>query len=252
MTLFAALSSPEEGIAEKNLINCILRNKNPCLDIFFVQNGLNTFDTHNHHGCEGGKFEMRRNMLRVAVIALGLAPTAALAHVGVGQASGMMHGFMHPLGGVDHLLAMILVGVFAYQLGRKALVLLPLSFVGLMALGGLAGVAGMPLPFVEIGIALSVVVLGLAVAFGVNAPVALAVALVGAFAVFHGHAHGAEMPLGVSGAAYGLGFVLATALLHIVGIGVGILVGTLGDSYGKSFYRVAGGAAAAVGLVLLV
>ena len=195
---------------------------------------------------------MRRNMLRVAVIALGLAPTAALAHVGVGQASGMMHGFMHPLGGVDHLLAMILVGVFAYQLGRKALVLLPLSFVGLMALGGLADVAGMPLPFVEIGIALSVVVLGLAVAFGVNAPVALAVALVGAFAVFHGHAHGAEMPLGVSGAAYGLGFVLATALLHVVGIGVGVLVGTLGDSYGKSFYRVAGGAAAAVGLVLLV
>ncbi len=195
---------------------------------------------------------MRKNLLRVTVFALGLAPTAALAHVGVGQASGIMHGFMHPLGGVDHLLAMILAGVFAFQLGRKALVLLPLSFVGLIALGGLAGVAGMPLPFVELGIALSVVVLGLAVAFGVNAPLALAVALVGAFAVFHGHVHGAEMPMGVSGITYGVGFILATALLHVIGIGVGVLVGTLGDSYGKSLYRVAGGTAAAVGLVLLL
>jgi urease accessory protein len=195
---------------------------------------------------------MRRNMLRLAGIALGLTPTAALAHVGVGQASGMVHGFMHPLGGVDHLLAMILVGVFAYQLGRKALVLLPLAFIGLMALGGLAGIAGMPLPFVEIGIALSVVVLGLAVAFRINAPVALAVALVAAFAVFHGHAHGAEMPMSVSGVTYGVGLVLATGLLHAVGIGVGVLAGALSESYGKSFYRVAGGTAAAVGLVLLL
>ncbi len=186
-----------------------------------------------------------------AILTLGVAPTAAVAHSGVGDASGIMHGFMHPPTGVDHLLAMILVGVFAIQLGRNALWLVPLAFVSLMAVGGLAGVAAIPLPFIEIAIALSVVVLGLAVAFGVKAPVAIAMTVVGLFAVFHGHAHGSEMPMEVSGVAYGVGFMLATVLLHVIGIAFGFLLGAMGQGYGGAACRLAGGMAAAVGVVLL-
>ena len=159
-----------------------------------------------------------KRFLQLAIIALFLAPTAALAHVGVGNTSGFMHGFMHPLSGLDHQLAMILVGVFAYQLGGRALWLVPLTFVSVMALSGFLGVAGIPVPFVEIGIALSVIVLGAVVAFGVKAPVALAMGAVGLFAIFHGHAHGTEMPLDASGFEYGIGFMLATAVLHAAGI----------------------------------
>src|SRR5680860_970964 len=119
---------------------------------------------------------MKRNLLRGMVLVLSLAPSAAFAHAGIGTASGVMHGFMHPISGLDHLLAMILVGLFGYQLGGKALWLLPLSFVAIMALGGVAGAAAISLPFVEIVIALSVVVLGVTVAAGVKAPVALAMA----------------------------------------------------------------------------
>ena len=132
---------------------------------------------------------------------------------------------MHPLSGLDHQLAMILVGIFAYQLGGRALWLVPLAFIAMMAVGGFLGVTATPVPFVEIGIALSVVVLGAIVAFGIKAPVAMAMGLVGLFAIFHGHAHGTEMPMDVSGAAYGAGFMLATALLHAVGVGMGMLVG---------------------------
>jgi urease accessory protein len=166
-----------------------------------------------------------KRFLQLATFALFLAPTAALAHVGIGNTSGFTHGFIHPLSGLDHQLAMILVGVFAYQLGGRALWLVPLTFVAAMALGGFLGVAGIPVPFVEIGIALSVIVLGAVVAFGVKAPVALAMGAVGLVAIFHGHAHGSEMPLDAPGFEYGVGFMLATAVLHAVGIGIGILVG---------------------------
>jgi len=130
-----------------------------------------------------------KRFLQLAFLAAFLAPTAALAHTGVGDTSGFMHGFMHPLGGLDHQLAMILVGIFAYQLGGRALWLVPLTFVGVMAIGGLLGVAGIPVPFIELGIALSVIVLGAIVAFGVKVPVAAAMGIVGLFAIFHGHAH---------------------------------------------------------------
>lgn len=193
---------------------------------------------------------MKRNLLRATALALGLAPTAALAHVGAGEASGFVHGFLHPLGGLDHLLAMVLLGVFAYQIGGKALVLLPLAFVSVMALGGWAGLAHVQLPFIETGIALSVVAFGLAVAFRVKLPIALAVALTGVFAVFHGYAHGAEMPMELSGAAYGAGFIAATALLHALGIGFGALVGAMSQS--TNFYRAGGAAAAIVGIILLI
>jgi urease accessory protein len=193
-----------------------------------------------------------KRFLQLATFALFLAPTAALAHVGIGNTSGVMHGFIHPLTGLDHQLAIILVGVFAYQLGGRALWLVPLTFVAAMALGGFLGVAGIPVPFVEIGIALSVIVLGGGVAFGVKAPVALAMGAVGLFAIFHGHAHGSEMPLDAPGFEYGIGFMLATAVLHAVGIGIGILVGMTSRVLGKNVYRVAGGLASAAGLALLL
>jgi len=191
-----------------------------------------------------------KRFFQLAVLAALLAPTAALAHTSVGDTSGFMHGFMHPLGGLDHQLAMILVGIFAYQLGGRALWLVPLTFVGVMAIGGLLGVAGIPVPFIELGIALSVIVLGAIVAFGVKVPVAAAMGIVGLFAIFHGHAHGSEMPMDASGLEYGLGFMLATAILHAVGIGIGFLIGMTTKWLGDNVYRVAGGLAAGVGILL--
>jgi urease accessory protein len=184
-----------------------------------------------------------KRFLQLAVLVLCLAPTAAVAHVGVCSTSGFVQGFMHPLSGLDHQLAMILVGLFAYQLGGRALWLVPLTFVSVMALGGFLGVMGVPIPFVEVGIALSVVVLGAIVAIGVRAPLAVATGAVGLFAIFHGHAHGSEMPLDVSGLEYGVGFMLATAVLHAVGIGIGLLIGMSSKTFGSNVYRVAGGLA---------
>jgi urease accessory protein len=195
---------------------------------------------------------MKRSFLRLSLFALCLVPTAALAHTGVGSTSGFVHGFLHPLSGLDHQLAMIMVGIFAYQLGGRALWLVPLTFVSVMALGGFLGVMGVPLPFVEIGIALSVIVLGAIVAFGVKAPLAVAMAAVGFFAIFHGHAHGTEMPLDVAGATYGLGFMLAAALLHALGIGIGLLIGMSSKTLGNRAYRIAGGLASAAGVALLL
>jgi urease accessory protein len=156
-----------------------------------------------------------------AAIAAILLPTAAWAHPGHGAAVGFVQGFVHPVTGIDHVLAMVAVGLFAANLGGRALWAVPLAFVSVMALGGALGVAGVAVPFVEAGIAVSVIVLGLAVALRWQAPVAAAMALVGIFAIFHGHAHGAEMPVTASGLEYGLGFMLATATLHALGVGVG-------------------------------
>ncbi|SDP63498.1 HupE/UreJ family protein [Phyllobacterium sp. OV277] len=189
---------------------------------------------------------------RFAVFSLAtLYPALAYAHVGVGETSGFTHGFAHPISGLDHVLAMILVGIFAFQLGGRALWLVPAAFVGMMAVGGALGVAGITVPFVEFGIALSVIVLGAAVAFEVQAPVAIAAGLVGLFAVFHGHAHGAEMPESAGGLAYAGGFMAATALLHIAGIGIGFAVGKIGQRVGSSVVRLIGGLAALVGVGIL-
>jgi urease accessory protein len=111
---------------------------------------------------------------------------------------------------------------------------------------------GVPIPFVEVGIALSVIVLGAIVAFGVKAPVAMAMGVVGLFAIFHGHAHGSEMPLDASGFEYGVGFMLATAFLHAVGIGIGFLIGMSSKTFGKKVYRFAGGLASVAGVALLL
>lgn len=170
---------------------------------------------------------MRHSLPRLT-IALLLLPSAALAHTGVGSASGFVHGFAHPAGGLDHVLAMVTVGLLAWQLGGRALWLVPACFVAVMALGGWLGMAGIGLPHVEIGIALSIIVLGAIVALRIKSPLAIAMGIAGLFAVFHGYAHGAEMPPDAPGAAYAAGFLIATALLHLSGIALGFMIARLG------------------------
>lgn len=173
---------------------------------------------------------VRRHATRGALAALlAFSPSLAFAHPGHGEAVGFSHGFLHPIGGLDHVLAMVAVGIFAANLGGRALWAVPATFVALMAVGGALGMYGVAVPFVEIGIAASVIVLGGAVALGwKNWPLGAAMALVGFFAVFHGHAHGAEMPADASALTYAAGFMLATALLHVAGIGAGIAIGKAG------------------------
>lgn len=182
------------------------------------------------------------------VLAGAFLPTIALAHTGVGDTSSFLHGFEHPIFGLDHVLAMVTVGIFAWQLGGRAIWLVPATFVVVMALGGALGISGIDVPYVETGIALSVVVLGAVVALGVKAPVAVAMGLVGLFAIFHGHAHGAEMPEDAGGLAYGIGFMMGTALLHLFGLLIGFAIGYLGDRYGRLIVRGAGAAVAVAGI----
>jgi urease accessory protein len=186
-----------------------------------------------------------------AGVLLALSASAAQAHTGVGGTVGFGHGFGHPFSGLDHILAMVAVGLFAVNLGGRAMWLVPASFVSMMAAGGMLGIAGVNVPFVEIGIALSVMVLGAAVALRCNVPVVAAMALVGFFAIFHGHAHGAEMPADASGLAYAIGFTLATAILHAAGIGLGLGIGAASRNYAPRIAQVGGGAMALAGVGLL-
>ena len=176
---------------------------------------------------------------------------AALAHSGAGVTSSFAHGFVHPIGGIDHLLAMVAVGLYAALLGGRALGLVPATFVGAMAAGGALGMAGLALPYGEVGIALSVIALGLAVALRISLPVLLATGLAGLFAIFHGHAHGAEMP-DTSGLTYAAGFMLATALLHGVGIALGLAAGRLSERGGWRAAQAAGGAMTFAGCAILL
>lgn len=195
---------------------------------------------------------MKTAFRALLIIALA-APGAAFAHTGTGaHEHGFAYGFLHPLGGLDHLLAMIAVGLLAAHLGGRALWLVPLSFIALMAAGGAIGFAGIALPFFELAIALSVVVLGLMVAFRANLPLGAAAAIAGGFAIFHGYAHGAELPAGGSALSYAGGFLTATALLHIAGIALGLGFAKLGTSnIGQRIVQAGGGAMALAGLVLL-
>jgi len=187
----------------------------------------------------------------VPIVPAVVFATPALAHTGVGAASGFTHGFLHPLGGLDHVFAMIGVGLFAAVLGGRALWLVPLSFVTMMVVGAALGIAGVALPHVEIGIAFSVVALGAMVAFQWKFPLAVAALVVGLFAIFHGHAHGAEMPDSISGIQYGAGFVLATALLHCAGIGVGVALGQLAERSKVLVVQATGTAMAIAGMAML-
>jgi urease accessory protein len=184
----------------------------------------------------------------LGAIAVAIAPLAD-AHVGVGETTGFLSGFAHPSGGLDHILAMIAVGLWAGQRGGRARWMIPVAFVAIMILGGVMGAMGVALPYVEQGIALSVLVLGALVAAAVTWPLPASMLLVGVFALFHGHAHGAEMPVSVSGIEYGAGFVLATAILHASGVGAAIVSRNLHRSV---LLRLSGTAIAASGVVLLL
>ncbi len=186
-------------------------------------------------------------MKRLLLPAALLLPQAALAHPGHG-ATGLDVGFLHPLTGADHVLAMVAVGLLAALRGGTALWALPAAFLGLMGAGAGIGMAGVALPYAETGIGVSIVAFGLAAMAGLEAPVTALAALVGGFAVFHGYAHGAEMPEAASGLRFGLGFLAATALLHAVGIGLGIAGARLGT--GRTAPAVGAGLTAA-GLALL-
>lgn len=174
-------------------------------------------------------------LLAAAVVAAVSAP--ALAHVEAGQATGLLSGFLHPISGLDHVLAMVAVGLWGAILGAPAVWVLPIAFPLVMAMGALLGFLGVPLPGVEYGIAASAILLGAAVVFEVRPPVALAALLVGVFAIFHGYAHGSELPPGQSALLFSMGFVIATGALHAVGIGIGALKGR---AWGGAVLRVAG------------
>ena len=182
------------------------------------------------------------------LLAFFLLPTLAQAHPGIpGHTHGFASGLVHPLTGIDHMCAMVAVGLWAAQRGGRALWIVPSVFVSVMVLGGVLGMAAISIPFVEPGIVASVLVLGVLVAAGVRLPLPLSALLVGVFALFHGYAHGAEMPGSASGLAYGLGFVAATAGLHLSGIGPGLLAQQLGSA---RLVRYAGGAIVACGVYL--
>jgi urease accessory protein len=156
----------------------------------------------------------------VVVLLLVASTSSAMAHSG-GSGGGFTAGLAHPVGGADHVLAMIAVGLWGAQLGKPALWLLPITFPMMMACGAALGLMGFPVPGVEIGIALSAIALGSVVMLEARPPLALALAMVAFFAIFHGHAHGTELPEGQNGLLYSIGFVIATGLLHGIGIGIG-------------------------------
>lgn len=150
--------------------------------------------------------------------------TPALAHTGQHHFSGFATGFSHPLGGMDHVLAMVSVGLFAAMLGGRAVWLVPASFIVMMLAGGVLGIAGAEIPAFEVGIAASIIVLGMLITIGKQLAAALATALVGFFAVFHGYAHGVEIPAGSTGLTYSIGFALASLALHLFGLAAGMSV----------------------------
>ena len=190
-------------------------------------------------------------MLKRLSLALAFAVAAtipAFAHLDPAEHGSFAAGFSHPLFGLDHILAMVAVGLWAAIQGGRALWIVPAAFVGTMALGFAAAIAGAPLPFVEPVILASVIFIGIAVALALPIPTAAVAALVGFFAFFHGHAHGGE--LGAAGAwEFAIGFIVATALLHAAGIAVGVLFARFG---GRMVTRVVGGATALGGVWLAI
>ena len=187
---------------------------------------------------------IKRSILVASLVA---ATTPALAHTGHGAFPGFLAGFAHPLTGFDHMLAMFGVGLFASLLDRRALWAVPASFVAMMLIGGMLGFAGIEVPAVEIGIAASVIILGAVVSLGWSWPVSAAMALVGVFAVFHGYAHGVEIPAGSDAVLYSLGFALASGMLH----SLGIVFGTVTARQSQTG-RLAGISVAVAGIVLLI
>jgi urease accessory protein len=155
---------------------------------------------------------------------LSATATYAHAHSGTGLVGGVQSGLLHPLSGPDHMLAMVSVGLWGAILGRPLVVVLPVVFPAMMAIGGVLGILGVPVPPVEIGIAASVIILGGAIASAFKPPAVVAVLLVAIFALFHGYAHGQELPSAADPVGYSVGFVLATGALHLMGVGLGFVV----------------------------
>jgi len=184
--------------------------------------------------------------LKHSLLVLSLmVSTPALAHTGSHAASGFADGFAHPFGGLDHMLAMVAVGLFATVLGGRALWAVPASFVFMMLIGGNMGFMGIGIPAAEAGIAASVVILGAVLAAGSRCLISVAMVLSGMFAIFHGYAHGTEMPTEAAAALYCLGFVSATALLHGAGLAIGLIFGQR-----QMIHRLAGAGISVAGVVL--
>jgi len=192
----------------------------------------------------------QRPMVREVVLALFvfLCAEMAFAHPQKGEAVGFLTGFRHPLSGLDHVLAMVAVGLWGAQLGSPAIWVLPVAFPMVMAVGGMLGLMGVPLPWTEYGIALSAILLGAAVMFEVRPRLGIAAALVGFFAIFHGHAHGTELPPGQSALLYSMGFVIATGCLHALGIGIGTVHRWV---WGQKLLRIAGALVAVGGTLFM-
>jgi len=190
---------------------------------------------------------MTKRMTGVLALLLTMAAAPALAHPGHGSVEGFAHGLMHPLTGLDHILAMVAVGLWAGLVGGKARFAYPAGFVGMMVVAGLWGMSGGSLPGVEVGIALSVVILGLAIALKASPPLAAGTLACAIFAIFHGFAHGAELPESASGFSYALGFVLATAALH----GAGLVLASQLAVRAPLLARVAGGGLVLAGVAIL-
>lgn len=186
----------------------------------------------------------RRAAHRAGGVLLLLAAAPCAAHSGTGLAGGLAAGFLHPLSGPDHLLAMVSVGIWGAFLGRPLLVVLPMLFPAMMTVGAALGMANVPVPPVEVGIALSVLALGLLILLAARLPVAAACAIVGVFALFHGYAHGQELPSAADPVGYSAGFVFATGLLHLAGIAIGAARSLPG---GTAALRAGGGAIALAG-----
>ncbi|MBI5006182.1 MAG: HupE/UreJ family protein [Nitrosomonadales bacterium] len=185
--------------------------------------------------------------LRMVFAAAGMMPALAFAHAG--DAGGFGHGVWHPFSGLDHVCAMVAVGLWAAQMGGRALWAVPLTFVGVMLMGGVLGMSGIGLPFVEYGIAASVLMLGVLIAAAIRLPLWLGSAMVGVFALFHGFAHGVEMPGSAGALTYAFGFMLATAVLHMVGLFFGSGIQRLA---GKRVIPAAGAGIALFGIYLAV
>jgi len=200
-------------------------------------------------GLRRWSMQRRFSPLLPALAAALLAPSAAWSHADLHPGGGFVAGFLHPISGLDHLVAMVAVGLWGAVLGPPALWLLPLAFPPVMALGGLLALLGVPLPGVEVGIALSGLVMGLMVLCELRPPLWFAALIVATFAVFHGHAHGAELPTGANALLYSLAFVIATGMLHLVGILLGEARRWPG---GRAWVRLAGAGVALVGLWFLV
>jgi len=167
---------------------------------------------------------MSKNVIVKLVGLLLLLPGMAMAHTGHHGATGFLQGFSHPMGGLDHLLAMLAVGLWASQLGGRALWAVPCTFVAVMMFGSVLGLSAIHIPFIETGILVSILVLGTLIAGAFKVPAVYSVATVALFALFHGHAHGAEMHINNSAIAYIVGFSLATAILHVAGMGLGVVM----------------------------